>query len=136
MKAFNRTVLGFAALSSASAIGQTPPDFSALLAPYASDADVVTLPDGRQVAFTCMGEGSPTVILIPGLGDFAGLSWGTVQPQMAATTRVCAWDRPGWGLSDGSAEPQTVATTTAVLTAAARATAPPSGSIPSRSSRM
>ena len=79
---------------------------------------VVTLPDGRKVGFTCMGQGSPTVILIPGMGDFAGMAWATVQPDMAKTTRVCAWDRPGWALSDGGPGKQTVATSTAALEAA------------------
>jgi pimeloyl-ACP methyl ester carboxylesterase len=82
----------------------------AALLPYASDRDVVTLPDGRQVGFTCMGEGSPTVILIPGLGDFGGIAWAGVQPDMARTTRVCSWDRPGWGLSDGAEGRHTVET--------------------------
>ena len=89
-----------------------------LLEPYASAADAVTLPDGRKANFTCMGEGSPTVILIPGLGDFAGISWSGVQPQMAETTRVCAWDRPGWGLSDGAEGEHTIETSTAALEAA------------------
>ena len=65
-----------------------------------------------------MGEGSPTVILTAGLGDFGGTAWSTVQQSIAKTTRVCAWDRPGFGLSDGSAAPQSVATTTADLEAA------------------
>jgi pimeloyl-ACP methyl ester carboxylesterase len=90
----------------------------AALLPYASDRDVVTLPDGRQVGFTCMGEGSPTVILIPGLGDFGGIAWAGVQPDMARTTRVCSWDRPGWGLSDGAEGRHTVETSTAALEAA------------------
>jgi pimeloyl-ACP methyl ester carboxylesterase len=98
--------------------GPTLDQFKALLEPYASTADVVTLPDGRKVGFTCMGQGSPTVILIPGMGDFAGMAWATVQPDMAKTTRVCAWDRPGWALSDGGPGKQTVATSTAALEAA------------------
>jgi pimeloyl-ACP methyl ester carboxylesterase len=88
------------------------------LEPYASASDAVTLPDGRKANFTCMGEGSPTVILIPGLSDFAGIAWSNVQPEMARTTRVCAWDRPGWGLSDGAEGEHNVETSTAVLEAA------------------
>jgi pimeloyl-ACP methyl ester carboxylesterase len=64
-----------------------------------------------------MGEGSPTVILTAG-GGTPAFSWSMVQPAMAKTTRVCAWDRPGWGLSDGSATPQNAGTTTADLEAA------------------
>ncbi|HYD25043.1 MAG TPA: alpha/beta hydrolase [Croceibacterium sp.] len=110
-----------AGLISAPAQAQQGPsieEIRAMLEPYASPADVVTLPDGRQVGFTCMGQGSPTVILIPGMGDLAAMSWGNVQPEMAKTTRVCTWDRPGWGLSDGAEGKHTVATSTATLEAA------------------
>jgi len=95
-----------------------PPSVDESLAPYADAADAVRLPDGRMLQFVCMGEGSPTVILTAGLGDFGGVAWSGVQPAMARTTRVCAWDRPGFGLSDGTASPPTVATTTADLEAA------------------
>jgi pimeloyl-ACP methyl ester carboxylesterase len=94
-----------------------PPGIEAFAA-YASTADAVRLPDGRMLNFVCMGEGSPTVILTPGLGNLSFDSWAAVQPAMAKTTRVCAWDRPGFALSDGSPVPQTVATTTADLEAA------------------
>jgi pimeloyl-ACP methyl ester carboxylesterase len=121
MKSFKVILTLLAALTAASAQAQagfSVDQIRAMLTPYASAADVVTLPDGRNVGFTCMGEGSPTVILIAGLGDFAGISWGNVQPEMAKTTRVCAWDRPGWGLSDGADGDLTVATTTDTLEAA------------------
>ena len=65
-----------------------------------------------------MGEGSPTVILTAGMGEFAAMAWANVQPEMAKITKVCAWDRPGWGLSDGGEGEHTVATTTAALEAA------------------
>ena len=119
MNRIKPTIVALAAFATVSAQAQPGPpleQMQQMLRPYASDADVVTLADGRKVAFTCMGQGSPTVILIPGMGDFAGLSWGPVQPRMAATTRVCAWDRPGWGLSDGWEGTHTVATSTAALT--------------------
>src|SRR5688572_11735635 len=98
------------AVTSMGTAAQAPPgpsleQFRESLVPYASAEDAVTLPDGRQLAFVCMGEGSPTVILTPGGGNNA-FAWAAVQPEMAKTTRVCAWDRPGWGLSDGSAMPQ------------------------------
>jgi pimeloyl-ACP methyl ester carboxylesterase len=95
-----------------------PPPVDQTLLPYASTADSVKLPDGRMLHFVCMGKGSPTVILTAGMGDFAGVAWSNIQPDMARITRVCAWDRPGFGLSDGSAAPETVATTTADLEAA------------------
>lgn len=114
------TIMALASIASVSARAQQEPtleEIRAALVPYSTAPDAVTLPDGRQLAFVCMGEGSPTVILTPGAGANS-FSWSAVQPAMAKTTRVCAWDRPGWGLSDGSANPQTVATTTADLEAA------------------
>jgi pimeloyl-ACP methyl ester carboxylesterase len=95
-----------------------PPPVDEALVPYASAADAVRLPDGRLLNFVCMGQGSPTVVLTAGMGNLGGPAWVSVQAAMAKTTRVCAWDRPGWGLSDGSPMKQTVATTTADLEAA------------------
>jgi pimeloyl-ACP methyl ester carboxylesterase len=95
-----------------------PPPVDETLLPYVSTADSVKLPDGRMLHFVCMGKGSPTVILTAGMGDFAGSAWSNIQPDMARITHVCSWDRPGFGLSDGTAAPETVATTTADLEAA------------------
>jgi pimeloyl-ACP methyl ester carboxylesterase len=109
--------VAFAALLSS--CGQTDaqlgPGFEKSLEPYASVRDAIRLPDGRMLNFVCMGQGSPTVILTAGMGDFSGWAWSSVQADMAKITKVCAWDRPGLGMSDGSAEPQTVATTAADL---------------------
>jgi len=119
LKAF--TLLAFAAALGScgrTADEQSGPLFDESLVPYASDWEAMRLPDGRKLNFVCLGEGAPTVILTAGMGDFAGWAWSSVQSGMAKTTRVCAWDRPGFGLSDGSAAPQTVATTTADLEAA------------------
>jgi pimeloyl-ACP methyl ester carboxylesterase len=95
------------------------------LEPFASMADTVTLPDGRRLHLVCMGQGSPTVILTAGLGDWAGSAWERFQPEVAKITRVCSWDRPGFGLSDGRTDKPTVATNAADLEAALSA-----GSIP------
>jgi pimeloyl-ACP methyl ester carboxylesterase len=65
-----------------------------------------------------MGEGSPTIILTAGAGDFSASAWGKIQPEMAKITRTCAWDRTGFGLSDGTMAPVTVGQTTADLEAA------------------
>ncbi len=97
---------------------QSGPPVDYAMEPYASDRDAVRLPDGRLLNVVCMGRGSPTVILTAGLGDFTGWAWSAVQAGMAKSTRVCAWDRPGFGLSDGSPAPQTVATTVADIEAA------------------
>lgn len=119
----HRILAALAALLPIAAFAQqqppaAPPPIDETLAPYASTRDSVRLPDGRALHFVCMGQGSPTVILTVGMGDMMMSSWGRVQPRMAETTRVCAWDRTGFGLSDGGAWKQTVGTTTADLEAA------------------
>ncbi len=91
------------------------PDLTLL--PYASTADSAHLPDGRIIHLVCAGRGSPTVILIAAKGSWAA-NWNRVQPALAAKTRVCAWDRAGFGLSGGSPLPQTVDNTTSDLEAA------------------
>lgn len=56
----------------------------------------------------CTGEntdGRPTVILEPGLGASSS-AWAWVQPEVAKTTRVCAYDRAGLGWSDPSPQPR------------------------------
>ncbi len=68
---------------------------------------------GRSLHLYCMGdnaEGRPTVILETLSG---GLSpyWAWVQPELAQTTRVCAYDRAGRGWSDPDPEPRTLART-------------------------
>ena len=68
----------------------------------ASDvAGRVEVGEGRHLYLDCRGEGSPTVVLQSGFGN-AGDIWElsetdspAVQPALAETTRVCAYDRPG-----------------------------------------
>jgi len=88
--------------------------------PYANPKDAARLPDGRSLHVVCMGHGSPTVLLTAGAGDWS-LTWSKVQPEVAKTTRACAWDRPGFGFSSPPPEPQTVDQTTSDLQAALRA---------------
>jgi pimeloyl-ACP methyl ester carboxylesterase len=54
---------------------------------------------------SCTGSGSPTIILESGLGN-DGLIWGGVQPVLAKTTRVCSYDRAGFGWSDALPAPR------------------------------
>jgi pimeloyl-ACP methyl ester carboxylesterase len=61
--------------------------------------------DGRQMHIYCVGEGSPIVILEQG-GGGNSLFWFRVQPEIARTTRVCAYDRAGMGWSDPGPEPR------------------------------
>lgn len=54
---------------------------------------------GHRLHLYCLGTGSPTVILEAAAPGWS-LYWSTVQPQLAQTTRVCAYDRAGLGWSD------------------------------------
>lgn len=86
-----------------------------LLEPYARPRILARLADGRRIHPVCMGRGTPTVILTAGLGDWSGGAWRKVQGVIAADTRVCAWDRAGFGFSDPSPQPQDLVHTTADL---------------------
>ncbi|HET9982059.1 MAG TPA: alpha/beta hydrolase [Longimicrobiales bacterium] len=54
---------------------------------------------GRHLFVRCAGAGTPTVILLGGTGGFSP-TWALVQPHVAALTRVCSYDRAGYGRSD------------------------------------
>ncbi|MDC0710797.1 alpha/beta hydrolase [Stigmatella sp. ncwal1] len=47
----------------------------------------------------CTGEGEPAIVLDAGLGDDS-LIWGKIQPQLSKSTKVCSYDRAGFGWSD------------------------------------
>ena len=61
--------------------------------------DRVILPDGRHMHLACAGQGSPTVVFESGFGATAA-AWDKVAPVLAKETRVCAYDRAGYGSSD------------------------------------
>jgi len=117
-RAINAMVLGLMALLAAPAGAQPTADPE--LAPYAQPPILADIGAGRRIGLHCMGAGSPTVILSAGLGNWAE-TWRKVQPAIAARTRVCAWDRAGFGFSSPSPDPQDVAHTTRDLEGALRA---------------
>jgi pimeloyl-ACP methyl ester carboxylesterase len=84
------------------------------LAPYLTPQRVAHLETGRTINFVCLGHGSPTVVLSAGLGDWSWW-WWWVQGPLAKRTRVCAWDRAGYGFSAPSSEPQDIVHTTGDL---------------------
>jgi pimeloyl-ACP methyl ester carboxylesterase len=59
----------------------------------------------HKLHITCTGAGSPTVVLEAGFGETSAM-WGWVAPELARTTKVCAYDRAGRGLSESAAGPQ------------------------------
>jgi pimeloyl-ACP methyl ester carboxylesterase len=69
---------------------------------------------GRKLHVLCTGSGSPTVVLVAGGSAFA-IDWALVQPPLAATTRVCSYDRAGLGWSDVGPADETVEQTVADL---------------------
>lgn len=62
---------------------------------------IVTLDDGRALHFVVKGEGEPTLVLQSGAGG-PYTDWSPVFNDLAETTRVIAYDRPGYGWSDPS----------------------------------
>lgn len=54
--------------------------------------------DGYSMHLYCTGEGSPTIVLDSGLGDDF-TAWAKVQPELSKVTRVCSYDRAGFGWS-------------------------------------
>src|SRR5262245_11661060 len=62
---------------------------------------------GRKLHLNCSGKGSPTIILVAGGGAFS-IDWALVQPRVAATTRVCSYDRAGLAWSDSGPADETV----------------------------
>jgi pimeloyl-ACP methyl ester carboxylesterase len=73
--------------------------------PYLTPQRLVRVGKGRTINLICLGHGSPTVILSAGLGSWS-VVWRWVQPPLARSTRVCAWDAAGFGFSSPSSEPQ------------------------------
>src|SRR5690242_11595915 len=61
---------------------------------------------GVALNLNCVGQGSPTVILDSGLGVPAA-GWDLVMPDVARFTRVCSYDRAGYGWSSAGPMPRT-----------------------------
>lgn len=61
---------------------------------------------GFRLHLNCSGEGAPVVIMDSPSGS-SSLGWSRVQPEVARFTRVCAYDRAGYGWSDPGPNPRT-----------------------------
>jgi len=66
---------------------------------FEQPTQIVSLENGAQLALYCSGRGSPTVILESGAGGRTYESWYRLQPLVAEQTRVCSYDRAGFGFS-------------------------------------
>lgn len=61
---------------------------------------------GTRLNLYCTGSGTPAVVFDSGWGDWAPI-WASVQPQVAAWTQACSYDRAGAGFSDPGPMPRT-----------------------------
>jgi len=88
------------------------PGQTATTPPVTSTGRRVYIGGGQHIYLNCTGRGSTTgsttVILEAGAGDFAEV-WSLVQPKVAELTRVCSYDRGGYGWSDPGTRPRTYA---------------------------
>ena len=85
-------------------------------APRSSNfSGLVDIGGGRKMYMKCRGTGSPTVVLVSGLGNAADIWSVTADPknerpvfaEVARFTRVCAYDRPGTTRTDDKLSPST-----------------------------
>jgi pimeloyl-ACP methyl ester carboxylesterase len=61
---------------------------------------------GRRMHIHCIGESSPTVVIVPGSGVWSS-QWSVIQRDLAKDVRACTYDRAGLGWSDPSTSPRT-----------------------------
>jgi pimeloyl-ACP methyl ester carboxylesterase len=71
---------------------------------YAKPATLVDV-GGRKLNLRCSGEGTPVVLLESG-ATADSMAWHKVQPSIAKSTKVCAYDRAGFGFSDDGPLPR------------------------------
>ncbi|MGR8919422.1 MAG: alpha/beta fold hydrolase [Gammaproteobacteria bacterium] len=74
----------------------------------AAAATEVSAPLGAsdRLFIDCQGAGAPTVVFDAGLGG-SSLEWTYVTERLRAVTRVCVFDRAGYGASQMGARPRT-----------------------------
>ncbi|HEY3741892.1 MAG TPA: alpha/beta hydrolase [Bryobacteraceae bacterium] len=67
---------------------------------------MIDIGGGRRLNINCQGSGSPIVILESGLG-VPSTVWARVLDGVKPLTRVCTYDRAGYGYSDAGPMPRT-----------------------------
>ncbi|HLF75152.1 MAG TPA: alpha/beta hydrolase [Anaerolineales bacterium] len=61
--------------------------------------------EGHLMHIHCMGSGSPTVVIDAGNGSFS-VEWMPIQQEVSQFTRVCTYDRLGYGWSEAGPQPR------------------------------
>jgi pimeloyl-ACP methyl ester carboxylesterase len=84
---------------------------------YATPQRLVRVAGRRRLNVFDVGEGSPTVVLVAGMGGTT-IAWARVQRRLAETNRVVSVDRAGHGFSDRARLPRTAGDHLADLRAA------------------
>src|SRR5690349_10810914 len=80
--------------------------FGAIYQAMASRFDLGAKPPGRlidvggyRLHLYCRGRGKSTIVVIPGVGVWS-VQWRKIQDALAQETRICTYDRYGYGWSD------------------------------------
>jgi pimeloyl-ACP methyl ester carboxylesterase len=63
---------------------------------------------GYRLHIYCLGHGTPTIVVSPGVGVWS-VQWSRIQDALAPDTRVCTYDRAGYGWSDLAPSPTSAA---------------------------
>lgn len=74
---------------------------------YTHAARLVDLDHGRHLNLRCSGSGPRTIMLEAGSHTDSS-TWFRLQPLLAASARVCAYDRAGYGFSSEGPMPRSV----------------------------
>ncbi|MGR9092718.1 MAG: alpha/beta fold hydrolase, partial [Gammaproteobacteria bacterium] len=78
------------------------PDLADLVVPPGNFVSLET----HRLYYRCAGRGTPVLVIDNGIGG-AAIEWTPVQDALARTTRVCTYDRAGYGWSDTGPGPRT-----------------------------
>src|SRR5260221_10954795 len=71
---------------------------------YPYPGEMVRVGDHR-LHIVCIGSGQPTVVIESGFGNWS-MDWSFVQQEVAKFTRVCTYDRAGYGWSELASVPR------------------------------
>jgi pimeloyl-ACP methyl ester carboxylesterase len=103
---FLRSVLVPAASTLAACLAVSAQLMASPVAPKSSIPGRLVDIGGYRLHIYCVGEGVPSIVFDSGVGGFS-LEWSRVQNVLARRTRVCSYDRAGYGWSDLGPLPRT-----------------------------